>query len=87
MHVVYKISIEMQTILKDRNIVRNSGKSDTIFMCQPVLAWHRKISPIFFLPFSLYVYSNIHICIFVDTVNECVHSVFEKSSHYDIYFL
>lgn len=57
MHVVYKISIEVQTILKDRNIVRNSGKSDTIFMSQPVLAWRRKnLSFFFFTLLSLCVF-------------------------------
>lgn len=64
-HVVYKISIEVQTVLKDRNVVINSGKWDTIFMSQSVLAWHRKISFFIFTLLSLPVYSNIHVCTFV----------------------
>lgn len=84
-YIVYKISIEVQTILKDKNIVINSCKSDIIFMSQPVLAWRRKISSLlFFSPSSLSVYSNVRKCTFVYRVSECMHSVFEKSSHYPI---
>lgn len=60
-HKVYKISIEVQTILKDINIFINSGKKDTISCPSQCLFGIGKSLLFLFPPLSLCILMYIYV--------------------------